>query len=55
MITHNICPLPRARDTEDADKLVKETVAEWKERTAVWKLKQAGSRQLRRETLKTQK
>lgn len=55
MMTRTICPLPRARNTEDIDKLVKETVAEWKERTAVWKLKQAGSRQLRREALRTQK
>lgn len=57
MINHNnifpMRPLSQGKTDDDLDKLVKETVAEWKERTATWKLKQTGSRQLRREALKT--
>ncbi len=56
MINHNnifpMRPLSQGKTADDLDKLVKETVAEWKERTATWKLKQTGSRQLRREALK---
>jgi hypothetical protein len=56
MISYNtftISPLPQKKTSDDLDKLVKETVAEWKQRTAAWQLKQTGSRQLRRESLKT--
>ena len=48
-------PLSQPKTADDLDRLVKETVAEWKERTASWKLKQTGSRQLKREALNTNK
>ncbi len=59
MISHSnifpMRPLSQPKTDDDLDRLVKETVAEWKERTASWKLKQTGSRQLKREALNTHK
>lgn len=44
-----IPPLPKKREGEEIDRLVMETVAEWKQRAAAWRPVRADNRLARRE------